>query len=113
MGESEKVTAKRCVRCGRPARSARALATGYGERCRRVAYRAARLLEASAVRGADKAALVLRDGGVLPHPHPGVVRVLSTRGDRTYLAHHNGCTCDAGIYQRACYHRLVPVALAA
>jgi hypothetical protein len=111
MGESEKVS--RCRRCGRPVRSDRALATGYGERCRRLVYRAARILEASPLPAAAKAALVIRDGGVLPHPHPGVVRVLSSDGSRVYLAHRDGCTCEAGLHARYCYHRLVPVALAA
>lgn len=110
MGESEKVT---CRRCGRPVWSARAVATGYGEGCRRRVYRLARVLEASTVRGADKAALVLRDAGVLPHPHGRVVRVLATDGSRTYLSHPLGCTCTAGLHARPCYHRLVALALAA
>ena len=110
MGEIAKAA---CRRCGRPVWSARAISSGYGERCRRIAYRAARVLEAMPGRQAAAAALVIRDAGVLPHAHPGVVRVLSTDGQSVYLAHRDGCTCRAGLHQVPCYHRLVPVALAA
>ena len=91
----------------------RALATGYGERCRRRVYRAARVLEAQGTRQAGAAALALRDAGVLPHPHARVVRVLSSDGSRVYLAHPLGCTCQAGLHARYCYHRVVALALAA
>lgn len=112
MGENVRVTGT-CARCGRPIWSVRALATGYGEGCRRLVYRAARVLEAQPGRQAAAAALALRDAAVLPHTHPGVVRVCSSDGSTVYLSHRAGCTCKAGLHARVCWHRLVPVALAA
>jgi hypothetical protein len=108
MGEDGR---SRCRRCGRRIWGAHALASGYGEGCRRRVYRAARVLEGSVHPSATKAALLLRDAGVLPHPHRRVYRTVGSSG-RVYLTHPSGCTCPAGIHSRLCYHRVAVSILA-
>jgi len=102
----------RCRKCGRPVASARALQSGYGERCRRRLNRAERVLAASASGVARKAAEILEDGAAVPHGHARVWRVVSSNGVRQYLAHPNGCTCPAGLHQVMCCHRVAVTLLA-
>lgn len=94
----------RCLRCGRKLTAS----TGYGPKCAAKIRRAA-LDEARADFTADqqaKAAELIRDGGMVPHPHAGVFTAVSSKGDATYLAHPAACTCPAGIKGRRCYHLL-------
>lgn len=53
----------------------------------------------------DKARLLLADSGLAPHGHPRCFWVVSADGERTYLAHPDGCTCPAGLHAVRCYHR--------
>ena len=100
----------RCLRpgCGRVLRSAKSIALGYGPVC------AAKIRKAAIdVARADftpeqaaKADELIRDGGMVPHPHAGVFTAVSSKGDAIYLAHPAACTCPAGIKGRRCYHLL-------
>jgi hypothetical protein len=53
---------------------------------------------------ADKARLLLADGGLVPSGHPGVWWVASSSGELRYLAHADACNCPAGLHDRRCYH---------
>jgi hypothetical protein len=102
-----------CARCGRGIWGARALASGYGEQCRRRVLRAARALHQGGGSVQRHAATLLEEGVTVPHGHPRVWLVPSSDGDRWYLAHPNACTCDGGRYQCVCYHRVAAQVLAA
>ncbi len=95
-----------CKKCGRLVRSERALASGYGERCRRRLARAERVLAGSRNVTAQKAAEILELGAAVPHGHARVWRIVSSDGTRRYLTHPSGCTCTAGLYQKMCSHRV-------
>lgn len=97
-----------CLRCGRQLRSPRSIAANYGPGCA-AKIRAAAIEEARRDFTVDqqaKAAELIRDGGMVPHPHAGVFTAVSSKGDATYLAHPAACTCPAGIKGRRCYHLL-------
>jgi hypothetical protein len=97
-----------CLRCGRKLRAARSIAANYGPGCA-AKIRAAALAEARRDFTADqqaKADELIRDGGMVPHPHAGVFTAVSSKGDATYLAHQAACTWPAGIKGRRCYHLL-------
>jgi hypothetical protein len=102
-----------CTRCGRVLHGERAIRRGYGWRCYARVQRAARVLQASANLAAAKAAEALTDGAVVRHPHRGVYWVVSSDGARRYLTHPCGCTCQAGLHARLCYHRVAVSILAA
>jgi ribosomal protein L37E len=113
MGETRRASVMRCNRCGRRVWSARAVASGYGEECRRRVYRAVRVLLASGSAVANKAGVLLEDAALVPHGHPSVWRVPSgTDAGRVYLAHPKGCTCPAGLHSTLCYHRVGAIVLA-
>jgi hypothetical protein len=98
----------RCLRCRRVLKSARSVAERYGKGCA-AKIRQAALDEARRDFTEDqqsKAAELIRDGGMVPHPHKGVFTAVSSKGDVTYLAHRAACTCPAGIKSRRCYHVL-------
>jgi len=92
------------MRCGRKL----TVSAGYGPVCLRKIRQAA-LAEARADFTADqqaKADELIRDGGMVPHPHKGVFTAVSSKGDVTYLVHAAVCSCPAGIKSRRCYHLL-------
>lgn len=98
-------TEHRCQRCGR--RMNRPVP--YGPKCA-AKIRRAQLDETRADFTADqqaKADELIRDGGIVAHPHKGVFVAVSSRGDSTYLAHAAACNCPAGLKsRRPCYHQL-------
>jgi hypothetical protein len=81
----------------------------YGPKCA-AKIRQAQLDEARADFTGEqqaKADELIRDGGIVAHPHKGVFLAVSSRGDATYLTHACGCTCSAGLKsRRPCYHQL-------
>lgn len=94
----------RCLRCGRPMKSAQP----YGRTCARK-IREAALAEARADFSASQQAMadeLIRDGGIVPTNREGVFRSVSSAGDATYLTHSAACTCHAGLKGRRCYHLL-------
>jgi hypothetical protein len=94
----------RCQKCHRWLRSARSAGKPYGPRCEaRVKAAALALLEAG-LPVADRAADALLDGALVPLRHRAVFRSVSSDGRCTYLTHPNGCTCQAGLYDKTCYH---------
>ena len=101
----------RCLRpgCGRVLKSAKSVALGYGPKCA-AKIRKAQLDEARAEFTDDqqaKADELIRDGGIVAHPHKGVFMAVSSKGDATYLCHAKGCVCPAGLKSRKpCYHQL-------
>ena len=102
-----------CTRCGRPLTGARAIRRGYGWRCYARIQRAARALLASPNSAAWRAADALLDGVFVRHPHSRVYRVVSSDGSKVYLTHPCGCTCEAGLHSKLCWHRAGVTVLAA
>ena len=95
-------TAK-CLRCGRVRRfrtaEAAATASPHGRVCA-ARIRLAAITEA--VRGfaqaqVDAAREMIADGCFVPTSRPGVFRVVSSDGERTYLAHPETCNCPSGL----------------
>jgi len=91
-------TAK-CLRCGRVLRAASSAKAGYGPVCR-AKIRLAAITEA--VRGfaqaqVDAAREMIADGCFIPTGRRNVFRVVSSDGERTYLAHPETCTCPSGL----------------
>ena len=95
-------TAK-CLNCGRTrhfrSAAAAAKAAPHGRICR-VKVRLAALNEAIrgfAQRQVDAAREMIADGCFVPTSRPGVFRVVSSDGERTYLAHPETCNCPSGL----------------
>ena len=107
-------TAK-CLRCGRVRRfrtaEAALTASPHGRVCA-ARIRLAAITEA--VRGfaqaqVDKAREMIADGCFVPTSRPGVFRVVSSDGERTYLAHSDTCNCPSGLrrlFACTCKHSL-------
>ena len=100
----------RCLRCGRPVRSAQAIAAGYGSRCRAKVRSAAKTADLSAwtVPQLEDARELIADGGVVPAARPDVFWTVSSDGTEVHLTHRKGCNCPAGLktrQPRPCYHR--------
>ena len=107
-------TAK-CLRCGRVRRfrtaEAAAKSAPHGRICA-ARIRLAAITEA--VRGfaqaqVDKAREMIADGCFVPTSRPGVFRVVSSDGERTYLAHSDTCNCPSGLrrlFACTCKHSL-------
>lgn len=61
----------------------------------------------------DKARELISDGGLIPFRGP-VFLAVSSRGDTTYTAASDACTCPAGMRGVRCYHTAaVRIAVAA
>jgi hypothetical protein len=105
LATTEAAAENRCQRCGR--RMNRAVP--YGPKCA-AKIRKAQLDEARADFTGDqqaKADELIRDGGIVAHPHKGVFMAVSSKGDATYLVHAAACNCSAGLKsKRPCYHQL-------
>jgi hypothetical protein len=96
-------TETRCLRCGRKLTAS----TGYGPKCA-AKIRKAALDEARAdftAEQADKAAELIRDGGIVAEG-PGLYAAVSSKGTDTYATDGHSCTCPAGAKDRRCYHTL-------
>lgn len=98
-----------CRRCGRLLRSLKAVALGLGPTC---AAKVAAAAKTSTEKPAQvaKAQELIELGAIVPLPRrrsgTRVFRVVSSRGDATYLTATNVCSCPAGLKSRACYHEL-------
>lgn len=53
---------------------------------------------------ADKARLLIEDGGIVATAFPRVFLVVGSDGETLYRTHPDGCTCPAGLHARRCYH---------
>jgi len=102
-------TAK-CLRCGRTLRSATSVAAQVGRHCKAKIAAAAKTTTAKPAQIA-KAVELVELAAILPLPRrrtgTRVFRVVSTRGDATYLTTAHNCSCPAGLKGRfECYHNL-------
>ena len=91
-------TAK-CLRCGRTLRAAASVKRQYGRGCWTL-IRAAALAEAVkgfTARQVDAARELIELGAVIATSRPGVFRVVSTDGERTYKTHSETCNCPSGL----------------
>jgi Family of unknown function (DUF6011) len=109
----------KCGRCHRVLRSARSVREGYGPGCKAI-MRAAAI--AAAVKGfaaaqVEKARELIEDRALVATSRPGVFRVVSSDGERSYLAHSETCNCPSGLRRLTactCKHSLaVRIRLAA
>src|SRR6185437_9437709 len=97
--DSQPAETIRCGRCHRPLRAATSRRDGYGRGCKTILRAAA---TAAAIRGfaqrqIDAARELIEDRAVVATRRPGVFRVVSSDGTRTYLAHSDTCNCDSGL----------------
>ena len=107
----------RCLRCSRVLRSAKSVAAGVGPTCKSKITAAAKNTPAKPVQVA-KAIELVELGAIIPlrrrNSGTRVFRVVSSRGDATYLAAAHNCTCAAGLKSRhECYHMLAAQLLGA
>jgi predicted nucleic acid-binding Zn finger protein len=105
-------TAK-CLRCGRVRHFRSAAAAANSAPVGRVCAAKIRKAAVDAVFAdftpaqREKAAELIRDGGLVPTSRPGVFRTVGSKGDVTYLTHSAACSCPGGLRGRtACYHSL-------
>jgi hypothetical protein len=108
-------TTAKCLGCGRVLRAAKSIAAGRGPRCaakvREAAKAAATVFKPAQVAKAEE---LIADGGIVAIRGRRVFRVVSTKGDATYLTAPQACNCAAGLKsQHACYHRVAATILAA
>jgi hypothetical protein len=108
-------TTAKCLGCGRVLRAAKSVALGRGRRCAakvREAAKAATLAFKPAQ--VAKAEELIADGGIVAIRDRRVFRVVSTKGDATYLTAPQACNCTAGLRaQHVCYHRIAASIVAA
>jgi hypothetical protein len=119
---STEYTAK-CLNCGRVRRFRTAEAAAKAQPAGRICRARIRLAAITeAVRGfaaaqVEKAREMIADGCFIPTGRPGVFRVVSSDGERSYLAHSDTCNCPSGLRRLAactCKHSLgVRILLAA
>ncbi|GAA1281208.1 hypothetical protein GCM10009634_26680 [Saccharothrix xinjiangensis] len=113
-------TTTRCTKCGRVLRAAKSIADGYGRSCKAKVRAAAKAEAVAGFKPATvaKAELLIADNGIVPiRPgragRPPVFRVVSSRGDATYLTAPQACNCAAGLRgQHPCCHRVAAIILA-
>jgi Family of unknown function (DUF6011) len=110
MSETANPQQARCLRpgCGRRLTAVASIARGYGRHCAAKIRKAAAEAVAADFKPEQfaKALELISDGGLVAHPHAGVYRAVSSRGDVTYLTSPHGCNCPAGLRSRsACYHQ--------
>jgi hypothetical protein len=108
----------RCTRCGRTLRSAKSIDAGFGPTCKAKVARAAKSTTAKPTQVA-KALELVELGAIIPlnrrRSGTRVFRIVSSKGDATYLSTSHQCNCAAGLRGRyGCYHELaVQLVLAA
>lgn len=106
-------TAARCIRCSRVLRSAKSIADGAGRTCKAKIAAAAKVAPFKPAQVA-KAEELIADGGIVAIRGRRVFRVVSTKGDATYLTAPQACNCAAGLRaQHVCYHRIAASIVAA
>ncbi|KOV86073.1 MULTISPECIES: DUF6011 domain-containing protein [unclassified Streptomyces] len=101
----QNTTHTHCLRCGRPLRTARSQATGYGPTCARHIRRAAVQLTDYKAHQIASARELIEDGAIIPLKSVVFIAV-STDGTETYKTAPTGCTCPAGLKGARCYHQL-------
>jgi hypothetical protein len=104
----------RCRKCGRKLVGQRAIECGYGERCRRFVYRAARVLEADGL-PARRAASALLEKRLVPTGHKGTWYCKSSDGTDRYITAPNTCSCKGARFRpvaTSCYHSAAATVLA-
>jgi hypothetical protein len=99
-----------CLRCGRKLTSAKSCAAQVGPTCKAKIAAAAKAIEAKPAQIA-KAIELVELAAIVPLPHrrtgTRAFRVVSSRGDATYLSTADHCNCPAGLKGRyGCYHML-------
>lgn len=105
-------TTAKCI-CGRTLRAAKSVARGYGPRCFAKIQQAAKVAPFKPAQVA-KAEELIADGGIIAIRGRRVFRVVSTKGDATYLAAPQACNCAAGLKAKTvCYHRVAAAIVAA
>ena len=88
-----------CKRCKRTLRAAASVSAGIGPVCKLREARENTLKAAGLTSAQQTEALqLLADHAVIPHSRKGVFLVVSTDGERTYLATSNHCTCPCGLH---------------
>jgi hypothetical protein len=108
----------KCLRCGRTLRSASSVAAQVGRHCKAKIAQAAKTSTAKPAQ-VEKARELIELGAIAPlrrrNSGTRVFRVVSSRGDATYLCTAGQCNCAAGLKGRyGCYHELaVQLVLAA
>jgi hypothetical protein len=103
-------TPARCLRCSRVLRSATSIAKGYGRHCGAKIAVAAKVASAKPAQ-VEKARELIELGAIVPLRRRAsgtrVFRVVSSKGDATYLSTAHQCNCAAGLKGRySCYHEL-------
>jgi hypothetical protein len=106
-------TTAKCLSCGRVLRAAKSVSAQRGPRCQAKIEQAAKVAPFKPAQVA-KAQELIADGGIVAIRCNRVFRVVSTKGDTTYLAAPQACNCAAGLRaQHTCYHRVAASILAA
>jgi hypothetical protein len=100
----------KCIRCGRTLRSEASVARGFGPTCAAKIAKARVDAKAATV---DKARELIELAALVPVKGRRVFRVVSSKGDQTYLTAARNCTCPAGLKGRECYHMAAVRLLAA
>lgn len=99
-------TTPKCHRCHRVLRSESSIARGYGAGCARKIRETAKVIDAKPTQVA-KAMEIIELGAIVPVHKGRAFRVVSSKGDQTYLTAPEACTCAAGLRGRYdCAHRL-------
>ena len=94
-----------CLRCRRPLRSAKSVATGYGPKCRTKVRHSAVDLSDYKPHQIASARELIEDGAIIPLRSVIFVAV-SSDGTETYLSAPTTCNCPAGLKGSHCYHQL-------
>lgn len=103
-------TPARCLRCSRVLRSTKSIAAQVGPTCKAKIAAAAKTTTAKPAQVA-KAVELVELAAIIPlrrrRTGTRVFRVVSSRGDATYLTTAHNCSCPAGLKGRSeCYHNL-------
>lgn len=102
-----------CIRCARELRSLKSERRGYGHECWTAILAASRLPEVRdsewTFKQLDDAIDLMREGGIILWRQTTrnlVYRSVAHDGITRYLTTVQVCSCPAGRWERACYHRL-------
>lgn len=105
-------TAK-CRRCGRTLTDPKSIARGYGRTCaRRVAEQFVIVAARYSTQQVDKAIELIGDGAI-ERISAVEFAAVSSDGTTVYVTTPAACSCKAGMFGRACYHRAAAELLAA
>lgn len=106
MNTGSDTSTTKCKHCHRILHAAASIARKAGRWCAAKAARLAAVARGFKAEQVDKALELIADKG-LAVVRKGIYRVVSSDGERTYLAHSATCNCPAGLRSRnRCYHSL-------